>query len=274
MTPSTRARDVHGASAYAEGMPAQRKKLPVEVLYPESDDMGEHVLHRLITDLFRQLLARLFAQRGSVAFVGANQFIYWVQGNPTIRVAPDSYVLPGVRPDATFGSWKIWQDRIVPSFVLEIASEGYSKDYEDNPAIYGRLGVQELVIFDPRAKPGSRSRRVRWQVYRRLPGRGLTRVEVSQSDRVRSKVLRAWLRACGEGADLRIRLGLGPQGDELVPTEGEAERAEKERERTEKEREREQRQRAEAEVVRLRALLARKKRVPKPAAASATRRRT
>ena len=37
---------------------------------------------------------------------------------------------------------------------------------------------------------------------------------------------------------LRVRLALGVHGDELFPTEAEAERAEKERERAEKERDR------------------------------------
>ena len=43
-------------------------------------------------------LARFLADRGERAFVGADQFIYWVQYEPTRAVAPDIYVLPGVDP--------------------------------------------------------------------------------------------------------------------------------------------------------------------------------
>jgi hypothetical protein len=61
---------------------------------------------------------------------------------------------------------------------------------------------------------------------------------------------------------MRLRLALGPHGDELFPTESEAaiadaarERLEKEHERAEKERERAGRLSAEAEIARLRAEL-------------------
>lgn len=102
------------------------------------------------------------------------------------------------------------------------------------PRLYGDLGVQELVIFDPHVRPDLRSRRVRWQVYRRIRRRGLVRVEVMQSDRVRSKNLGVWLRAVGAGEDVRVRLALGPHGDDLYPTEAEAERAAKEQERAQR----------------------------------------
>src|SRR5262249_23366074 len=145
------------------------------------------------------------------------------------------YVLPRVRQDFVIRSWKTWETGIVPSFVLEIASDAIAKDYDDNPVLYDELGVDELTIFDPHARPGSRSRPVRWQVYRRLRGRDLVRVEVSQSDRVRSKQLRCWLRATGVGDAVRIRLGAGGRGDDLYPTEAEEERAAKEEERAAKE---------------------------------------
>ena len=223
------------------------------MVYPETDQMGENALHRLIAELLRPMLARFLAQRGVIANVGANQFVYWASGHPTKRIAPDVYVLPGIDPGIAVPSWMTWETGVAPSFVLEVASDDYTKDYEDNPVLYDELGVKELVIFDPSARPGSRSRRVRWQVYRRLRRRGLVRVEVSQSDRVRSKLLGAWLRIVGSGDSLRVRLALGVHGDELFPTEAEAERAEKERERA-------GRLRAEAEVERLRAQLAKRAR--------------
>ena len=237
-------------------MRAPKKRSWPARLYPETDDMGEHELQRLIAELLRPLLARFLAARGIVAHAGADQFVYWAEGEPTKRIAPDLYILPGVRQEVVISSWKTWQTGIVPSFVLEIASDNFAKDYEDNPALYDELGVDELVVFDPHARPGSRSRRVRWQVFRRLRGRGLMRTQVTQSDRVRSKRLGAWLRAIGTGTDIRVRLAVGPDGDELFPTEAEVERAAKEQERAAKEQERVRRVQAEVEVARLRALLA------------------
>jgi Putative restriction endonuclease len=256
--PMPRRRDALTSSAYAEDMRAPKKKTSPALVYPEADDMGEHELQRFIAELLRPLLARFLAERGVVAHAGADQFIYWAEGTPTKRIAPDVYVLPGVPQEIAIPSWKTWETGVAPSFVLEIAGDDYSKDYEDNPVLYDELGVDELVIFDPHARPGSRSRRVRWQVYRRLRGRGLVRVEVSQSDRIRSKLLKAWLRSVGSGDEIRLRLALGTGGDELYPTEAEAERAAKEQERSAKEHERARRVAAEAEVERLRGLLAKK----------------
>ena len=259
----TRPRDGSAHRAYGGAMRAPPKRSAV--VYPETDDMGEHELQRFIAEMLRPMLARFLAERGVVAHAGADQFVYWAQGNPTKRIAPDLYILPGVRQDIAIRSWKTWETGIVPSFVLEVASDAIGKDYEDNPVLYDELGVDELVIFDPHARPGSRSRRVHWQVYRRLRGRGLIRVEVSQSDRVRSKYLRCWLRASGTGDGVRVRLATGANGDDLVLTEVEQERAEKEQERAEKEQERTGRLEAEAEVERLRALLAGKRADPRKA---------
>ncbi|HQY63403.1 MAG TPA: Uma2 family endonuclease [Polyangiaceae bacterium] len=240
------------------------KKRARDDLYPASDDMGEHEIQRLIAELLRPLLARFLAEHarpGEVAHVGADQFIYWQEGKPGSRLAPDVYVLPGIDPDIAIRSWKIWETGVVPSLAFEIVGDDVTKDYEDGPAQYDELGVEELVVFDPHATATSRTR-VRFQVFRRLKRRGLVRVDATQGDRVRSKVLGAWIRAVGHGDAVRLRLGLGPEGQTLYPTEAEAERAAKESERAAKESERAAREAeragrlaAEAEVARLRALL-------------------
>ncbi len=156
--------------------------------YPETDDMGEHELQRLIAEFLRPLLERWFAARSEVAHVGADQFFYWVEGDPTRRIAPDVYVVPGVAQNPPVASWKLWESSARPSFALEVVGQDIDKDYDDNPVLYAALGVRELVLFDPHATSRSR-RRLRWQVFRRLKGRGLVRVEVSNGDRVQSKAL-------------------------------------------------------------------------------------
>jgi hypothetical protein len=202
--------------------------------------MGEHEIQRLIAELLRPLLERYLVQQGRPAHVGADQFIYWEENQPTCRLAPDVYVLPGVARDVVISSWKTWETGVVPSFALEVVGSSIQKDYVDGPAQYAALGVAELVVFDPHATSASRNR-LRWQVFRRVARRGFLRVEVSQSDRVRSKVLGAWLRSVPVGSSLRVRLGVGPNGDQLFPTEAEEERA--------------GRLEAEAEVARLKKLL-------------------
>jgi Uma2 family endonuclease len=272
-------RDERRRAAYAEAMRASARRSAV--FYPVVEEkVPEHELQGLIRELLRPMLARFLAERGLVAHAGADQFIYWVEGDPTTCIAPDIYVLPGVSQKRIIPNWKVWEDGIAPSFTMEIVPpKRTAKDYRKSPALHDALGVNELVISDPFTRPGTPSRRVRWQVYRRVRGRGLVRVEVSQGDRVRSKSLGVWLRAVEDGEGIFVRLGMGPEGDELFPTEGEAAaeraraateqaraateqaraateqaRAATEQARTATERERS----AAAEVERLRALLAKK----------------
>jgi hypothetical protein len=208
--------------------------------------VGEDMLQRWILELLRPLLQRWLTRRGVKAFVGADQFIYWRQHDPHARIAPDLYVLPGVDPHTRVRTWKLWQDRVVPSFALEVVSQDWEKDYSDAPERYRQLGVPEVVIFDPGCDEHADG--VRWQVFRRVGKRGLVRVEASGADRVRLKVLGGWLRAVGAGGDTRLRIAVGPRGEELVPTAEE----EKEAERTAKEAALAQVRTLQAELHRLR----------------------
>jgi len=196
-------------------------------VYPSEDDMAEGSLQRFISEQFRALVERYLEQRGTPTFVGANQFIYWKQFDPSRTIAPDVFVLPDVEPGIKIDSWKTWETSIVPSFALEVVSQDYLKDYSDGPGRYDALGVRELVIFDPEYKTDL-SERMRFQVYRRLGKRGLVRVEATNNDRVRSKVLSCWLRAVGKDTQsTRLRIATGPTGETLLPTAEEAEQAER-----------------------------------------------
>jgi hypothetical protein len=100
-------------------------------------------------------------------------------------------------------------------------------------------------------------------VFRRLPRRGLIQVEGHNADRVYSKSLKLWLRVVGEGAQMRVRVARGPEGDELIPTPGEREERERAaRQAAEAARQESEaaRRAAEAEVARLRAELDRLRR--------------
>jgi hypothetical protein len=195
-------------------------------IYAEEERVGEDILQRWIVELLRPLLQRWLTSRGVQAFVGADH----------ARVAPDLYVLPGVDPRTRVRTWKLWQDRVRPSVAFEVVSQDWEKDYIEVIERYGALGVPEVLLFDPGWDEHAGG--VRWQIFRRVGKRGLVRVEATQRDRVRSKALGCWLRAVGEGRDLRVRLATGARGDELVPTAEEAERAAREKERAAREQER------------------------------------
>jgi Uma2 family endonuclease len=231
--------------------------------YPIEDDLGEGSLQRFIAELLRPLVERWLATRGEACFVGADQFIYYQQFNPKKCVCPDVYVIPGEPPGLDVGCWKLWEMKRPPSFAFECVSTDRDKDYLRSPPRYADLGLDELVIFDPKAGVG----RARFQVHRRLARRGFIRTSETDGDRVHSRVLGCWLRAVGTGESTRIRLATGPGGADLFPTEAESQqvRAEAEERRAELERERaeSEKRRAEsavAENTRLRAELAQLKR--------------
>lgn len=200
-------------------MPARAKSLD-KVVYPAQDDMGEHELQRFIAELLRPLLERWFREKGVIAHAGADTFFYFQKGDAKKRLAPDVYVLLGVRQDLAVPSWKLWEGAPAPHFALEVVSRDVSKDYDKSPALFDAIGGNELVLFDPEARATSK-RRFRWTVYRRGPD-GMRLVEQTHADRVRSEALGGHLRTVGEGASLRVRLASGPEGNELFPTDAEA----------------------------------------------------
>ena len=203
-------------------------------IYPVREKLGEDILQRWIMELLRPLVERWLRHRGCEDFVGADQFIYYRQHDAHARVAPDVYVLPGVAEDTHVTAWKTWETGIVPSVAIEIVSRRREKDYYEAPDRYAELGVEELIIFDPHYARRPRGEGMRWQTFRKQK-RGFRRVDSTDNDRVRSKVLGCWLRSVGVLQRTRLRIGTGPGGDVLFPTGEEAERAEKEAERAEKE---------------------------------------
>jgi Uma2 family endonuclease len=223
-------------------------------VYPSEDQIGEGSLQRFISELLRASIERWLAQQNKPAFVGANQFIYWKQFDPIRKLAPDVFFLPGVKPGIKIDSWKTWETGIIPPFAVEIVSQDYLKDYGDAPRHYDELGVKELIIFDP-GFDTLRSERLRFQVFRRIGKRGLVRVEATNAEHVRSRVLGCSLRSVGADPGMvRLRLATGPEGDNIFATDAEAAQAAFEAEHA-------ARVEAEAEIARLRAEL---KRLRKP----------
>jgi Uma2 family endonuclease len=190
------------------------------LFYPEEEVVGETHLHLLIRLGLFTLVRRLLDERGEPSFVGSDAFLYWVPGNAQRCVSPDLYVFPGVDPATPARSWKLWEHERPPSLVLEVVSDDVDKDYVQGPMRYAEIGVDELVIYDPEPERGRD--RVRWQVYRRRDGELLLEQQ-GDGDRVRCESLGCWLRVVPDDAGRPLlRIALGPEGDDLLPTEAEA----------------------------------------------------
>ncbi|MGB3310195.1 MAG: Uma2 family endonuclease [Nodosilinea sp.] len=120
--------------------------------YPSSDgepvaETYAHFYALLITlEVLRQYLA------GRQATVLANQFMYYAQGFPKLRVAPDVMVIFEVEPGGR-DNYKIWQEGQVPSVIFEMTSASTRRQDEvDKKTLYEGLGVQEYWLFDPKGE--------------------------------------------------------------------------------------------------------------------------
>ena len=123
---------------------------PEEIEYPSSD--GEPVAESYfqLIPLFYAFdaLRRRYAAREDV-FVAAVLLLYYQEGNPAARVAPDVFVVLGAenRPRHTY---QLWKEPKGPDFVLEITSaKTRDKDQGPKRETYRQLGVREYFQYDP-----------------------------------------------------------------------------------------------------------------------------
>jgi Uma2 family endonuclease len=100
----------------------------------------------IILEVLRQFLA------GQQATVLGNQFLYYAQGFPRLRTAPDVMVIFDVAPGGR-DNYKIWEEGQVPAVIFEITSEGTRQQDEGfKKTLYEQLGVQEYWQFDPKGE--------------------------------------------------------------------------------------------------------------------------
>jgi Uma2 family endonuclease len=120
-----------------------------DTYYPESDGqpMAETELHReVMTDLINGLKRR-YAHTPDV-YIGGNLFFYDIQGNPRSSFSPDVFLVKGVPPGRR-RVFKLWEERRVPCLIFEITSDSTHQEDLSKKDRYQRLGVEELILFDP-----------------------------------------------------------------------------------------------------------------------------
>lgn len=227
-----------------------------EIHYPESDGkpLAESDIHIEALIALRFALRTFFRARADV-YVGANMFLYYVEGNPKKVVAPDVFVVLGV-PKHRRRTFKVWEEGQVPRVIFEISSESTrGEDLHDKRGLYEDLGVYEYLLFDPLGeylKPRLKGFQLQDGFYAPLTGETLTSAALGLEFRVDGDHLR--VRDPARGVDL-----LYPDEEETARQVAEERalletlRAEREAERAE--REAAARQAAESEVARLRAEL-------------------
>ncbi|MCC3642675.1 MAG: Uma2 family endonuclease [Microcoleus sp. PH2017_33_LGB_O_A] len=114
-----------------------------EIIYPSAD--GEPVAETTLSVLKQYLADRR-------ATVLANQFLYYAQGFPKVRLTPDVMVIFDVEPGGR-DNYKIWEEGQVPKVIFEMTSPStQSEDKVIKKDLYERLEVQEYWLFDPKGE--------------------------------------------------------------------------------------------------------------------------
>jgi Uma2 family endonuclease len=124
-------------------------QIPSQIIYPSSDgeplaETQQHVLAILMA----LALLRIYLQ-GQQAVVFADQFLYYIEGNPKARIAPDVMVVFNI-PKRLYASYKLWEGKQIPAIIIEVTSAGTKEvDWGFKKNLYEQIGVQEYWLFDP-----------------------------------------------------------------------------------------------------------------------------
>jgi len=231
-----------------------------EIFYPSSDGkpLAETSVH--VDAIINAVVALRQYLAGQRAIVLADQFLYYAQGYPRLRVAPDVMVIFEVEPGPR-DNYKTWEEGQVPVVIFEMTSKSTKdEDQTHKKTLYEQLGVLEYWQFDPKGEwipEKLRGFRLRKELYEPITdGRSdplKLRVEVED------QLIGFYREDTGEKILAPIELLQVLQREIVARQDAEAlvaqerQRAEQERQRAEQERQRAET--AEAQADRLRAQL-------------------
>jgi Uma2 family endonuclease len=123
----------------------------LRTIYPESDGepMAENTVQFQYIVTIEGGLDALYRDDANV-FVAGDLFWYPVEGDPSIRTAPDVLVVFG-RPKGHRGSYLQWlEDNIAPQVIFEVQSPGNRfNEMLRKFQFYERYGIEEYYLYDP-----------------------------------------------------------------------------------------------------------------------------
>jgi Uma2 family endonuclease len=109
--------------------------------------MAETDVHRNWMFWIIEMLQFFF--HGMRVYVSGNLLIYYQQGDPKKRVAPDVFVVKDCEQRLR-RVFKIWEEGKGPSFALEVTSKKTRRqDLGTKKDLYERLRVAEYFLYDP-----------------------------------------------------------------------------------------------------------------------------
>jgi Uma2 family endonuclease len=123
---------------------------PLPIYDPSGDgkpvaETFDHLYVILITiEVLRQYLEEV------QACVMGNQYLYYSEGFPRLRCAPDVMVIFGIESRSR-DNYKVWEEGEVPRVVFEMTSAGTKdEDAGFKKDLYAQIGVEEYWQFDPK----------------------------------------------------------------------------------------------------------------------------
>ena len=132
------------------------QEIQKEIFYPSEDGepLAETSVHAdaiiATVAVLRNYLAEKFAERSPVVL--ADQFLYYANGFPRLRVAPDVMVIFDI-PQQPYDNYKIWETGKIPSIIFEMTSEStQAHDQLKKRELYESIGVLEYWLFDPKGE--------------------------------------------------------------------------------------------------------------------------
>ena len=122
--------------------------LPTADELPCSDDTPvDNELQELIPTLLKSILQILWVDRMDW-FFGIDMGVYYHPEQPPI--VPDGFLSLGVErfyDEELRPSYVLWEEQVVPSFVLEVVSVTPGREYTSKLDDYARMGVLYYVIY-------------------------------------------------------------------------------------------------------------------------------
>lgn len=182
--------------------------------HPEIDAFltGENDAH-LNAILYLHQALRFAFKDVSRTYVGANQSLYFEEGNPDAHCTPDVFVVKGVSKHNRC-NYKLWEEKAPPSAIFEITSRHTRlEDLGTKRGLYELLGVREYFVFDPLGEYLS----PQLQAYHRVPAGYYQHMVLTPSGTVFSQELGLTLKV--DGPLLRV---IEPKTGILIPTLEEA----------------------------------------------------
>lgn len=133
---------------------------------PDSDDTPvDNELQDLIPGLLKAILGYLWVDRWDW-FFGIDMGIYYDPEEPAI--VPDGFLSLGVErfiDEDLRLSYPLWEEGVVPIFVLEVVSQNYRGEYSTKKLMYQEIGVLYYVVYSSR-----RRRKPPLEVYKLVNG--------------------------------------------------------------------------------------------------------